>query len=560
MDRLRVITAILTLISGIGIFLIACTVLSSNLESLSGNKLKVLFQKASKNRLFGVGIGALGTAAIQSSGATTVMVIGFVNAGIMSLTQAAAMIFGANVGTTITGQIVALGMFSNNMISTTLIFSAFAGIGAFMTSFSKKDIFKKAGGILSGFGMLFVGLSIMSGSMESFAELEKVRLFLAGINNSVLLVIIGAVFTAIIQSSSVMTSVAITMLVSGLISLNQGIYIIMGSNIGSCAVAVIAGFTGGQSAKRTALIHLIFNISGVIVFMLIGFLLDVLTGGKYNFGIIFSRSFPDAPQTQLAMFHTAFNLLTVILVLPFTDALVKLVTDLIPDKAEENEDNHGFRLYYLNEQMLITPALAVQQVKHEIINMADIALSNWNLALRIITKQDFSAVPEFELTEQKLDFINRELVKYIVKLSEKSLCEKDRVFLSTTYRSVSDLERVGDYAENVIEYAESLKNANDAFSDVALKEIDVLKNKIESLFEDIMKAYVKNDISFLASAEKTEDEIDRITNEMADNHIRRLSVGECTPNAGTQYLSLASNAERVADHFMNIGKKIYSYI
>ena len=261
-----IVTAILHLVAGIGIFLVACSMMSSNLESLSSNKLKSLFSKASKSKMLGVGIGTVGTAAIQSSGATTVMVIGFVNAGIMSLTQAATIVYGANIGTTVTGQIVALGMFGGDMLSTTVIFSALSGVGAFIVTFAKSDTAKKTGGILAGFGMLFVGLSMMSGSMESFAKLDAVKNFLAGIDNIVLLIVIGAILTAIIQSSSVMTSVAITMVVAGLITLEQGIFLTMGSNIGSCAVALMAGLTGGKNAKRTACIHLIFNLSGVVVF------------------------------------------------------------------------------------------------------------------------------------------------------------------------------------------------------------------------------------------------------------------------------------------------------
>ena len=258
MDTTAVISAILTLLAGIGIFLVACQMMSSNLEAASSEKLKHLFAKASKSKLLGVGIGTLGTAAIQSSGATTVMTIGFVNAGIISLAQAATIIYGANIGTTVTAQIVALGMFGEGGISTSVIFSAFAGLGAFISLFSKKSNWKTMGGILAGFGMLFVGLSLMSGSMKDFANLEGVKIFLAQIGNPILLVLLGAIFTAIIQSSSVMTSIALAMVVSGLISLDQGIYLTMGSNIGSCVVAIIAGITSSKNAKRTALIHLIF--------------------------------------------------------------------------------------------------------------------------------------------------------------------------------------------------------------------------------------------------------------------------------------------------------------
>ncbi|MCF0163679.1 MAG: Na/Pi cotransporter family protein, partial [Bacteroidales bacterium] len=237
MSTVTIVSAILSLIAGIGIFLIACQMMSTNLESASSRKLKNLFSKASKSDLVGVGIGTVGTAAIQSSGAVTVMVIGFVNAGIMSLRQAATIIYGANIGTTVTAQIVALGMFGGGGLSTTVIFAAFAGIGAFTSLFAKNNSLKQIGGIMTGFGMLFVGLEMMSSSMDSFAQLDSVKMFLASIKNPILLVLIGAIFTAIIQSSSVMTSIAIAMVFTGLITLDQGIFLTMGSNIGSCVVA-----------------------------------------------------------------------------------------------------------------------------------------------------------------------------------------------------------------------------------------------------------------------------------------------------------------------------------
>lgn len=548
-------TSVLTLLAGIGIFLIACTMMSSNLESISGSKLKALFSKASKSKLLGVGIGALGTAAIQSSGATTVMVIGFVNAGIMSLAQAATMIYGANIGTTITGQIVALGMFGDNTLSTTVIFSSLAGVGAFILAFSKTDKWKKIGGILAGFGMLFVGLSMMSSSMEAFAELDSVKVFLASIDNALLLVVIGAILTAIIQSSSVMTSITIAMVVTGLISLDQGIFLTMGSNIGSCVVALIAGITGSRNAKRTSLIHLIFNISGVVVFMIVSCILTLVGGSEAGFGFMFEKLFPGAPQTQLAMFHTFFNIVTVIIVLPFTNQLVALTKKLIPGKSSDEEEK-TLHTYYISDHMLRTPPLAVEQTKHEIVNMAEIAMKNWRRSLDMICTLNFSKEKEFSDSELELNYLNRHIVDFIVKLSELPLSENDRIFLSTAIHSVSDIERVGDYAENVVEYAHSLDKANESFSDRAINEINDLRDKIESLYEDIMKAYTALDLLSLEKAEITEDEIDNMTNIMADNHVVRLNAGVCSANVGAQYLSFSSDAERVADHIMNIGKAV----
>ncbi len=405
MSSTVIISAVLSMLAGIGIFLVACSTMSSNLEAVSSSKLRALFRKVSGNKMIGVGIGAVTTAAIQSSGATTVMIIGFVNAGIMTLTQAATVIYGANIGTTITGQIVALGMTGSNRLSTTVIFSAFAGIGALISLFGSKDQIKRWGGIFSGFGMLFVGLSMMSSSMETFSGLDSVKLFLARIDSAIVLVFVGAIFTAVIQSSSVMTSIAITMVVTGLITLDQGIYLTMGSNIGSCVVAMIAGLGSGKNAKRTALIHLLFNVGGVIVFLIIGFLLSLVSGGNVDFGIIFERLFPQVPQIQLAMFHTVFNTLTVLIFLPLTGTLVKTVSKVIPDTKEDSAAKDEFRLYYVDRNMLKTPPIAVDQLKKEIINMADIAMRNYIYSLEAICHLDFSKQEQFSKNEKELDYI-----------------------------------------------------------------------------------------------------------------------------------------------------------
>ena len=514
---------------------------------------------ASGSRLLGVGIGALGTAAIQSSGATTVMVIGFVNAGILSLRQAATVIYGANIGTTITGQIVALGMFGKNTISTTVLFSALAGVGAFLAMFGKAQRWKTLGSVLTGVGMLFVGLGIMSGAMESFAQQDAVIAFLARIDNALLLVALGTILTAIIQSSSVMTSIAITMVVSGLITLDQGIFLTMGSNIGSCVVAILAGFSSSLNAKRTAMIHLTFNVLGVVLFLLLAAGIRLATAGALSMGALFAAAFPGAPQTQLAMFHTAFNVLTVVLVLPLTDLLVRYVERLFPEPKEPRRTGNEPRLYYLDEHMLRTPAIAVGQLKREIENMAEIAMRNFSLALDMICSLDYAAIEEFRGNEEELNYLNKELVRYAVKLSDKRLARRDRLYLTSTFRSIADLERVGDYAENIVEYADSLRDANDHFSAEAVAEIGTLKGLVESLFQHVVKAYDQSDLKELSLADEVEDQVDAFTARMADNHVRRLTDGVCTPNAGAQYLELSSDAERVADHLINVATTIRKY-
>jgi phosphate:Na+ symporter len=451
-------------------------------------------------------------------------------------------------------------MFGGDSISTTVLFSALAGVGAFMSLFSKKDILRKWGGILAGFGMLFVGLDMMSNSMENFARLDAVKEFLAQINNGVLLVIIGAIITAIIQSSSVMTSIAIAMVFTGLITLDQGIFLTMGSNIGSCVVAILASITSGINAKRTAVMHLTFNISGVLFIGTIGLLLSLLSGGNLTLGTFFERAFPGVPQTQLAMFHTFFNVLTVVVMLPLTNQLVKLATHVIKDKKETEEDPDAPRLYFIDDNMLKTPPVAVQQTKNEICNMADIAMRNFNLSLDIICSMDFTNVEKFRVAERELNYLNRAIVDYVVKLSNlPQLNEKDHVFLSTTYRTVRDLERIGDYAENIVEYAASLKSTHEGFSEGAKEEIEKLRLLIHELNLKVMNAYENESLEALGEANLVEEKIDDYTKFMEENHIKRLGEGVCTAYVGAQYLSLSSNAERVADHLLNVGKSIKTY-
>lgn len=555
MNAISIISAILTLIAGIGVFLMACNMMSTYLESAGSKKLKRLFARVGENKWTGVGIGALGTAAIQSSGAVTVMVIGFVNVGIMSLTQATTIIYGANIGTTITAQLVALGMFGGNGISTTVIFSAMAGVGAFILMFSKKDIWKNIGGILTGFGILFVGLSIMSGAMSEFAAHDSVKSFLASVRNPLLIVFLGALFTAIIQSSSVVTSIAITMVVAGLLSLDQGIYLTMGSNIGSCVVAIIAGITSGRNAKRTALIHLFFNIMGVVLFLLISLFLNLFTNGVWGFGRIFEELFPHAPQLQLAMFHTVFNVCTTLVALPLTGKLVNLVCRILPDQEETAKDEQP-HLYFLDESMLRTPVVAIRQLKAEIEHMAKMAVENFQRSISIITTMDFSEASKFAQKEKELNYLNAELLRYMIVLSDKQLNQYDTHYLNTSIRSVSDLERIGDYAENIVEYADSLQAQQVTFSEKAIEEIRQMEGLVVDLYQEICQAYHKLDRKALERAYQIEDKVDELTKKMERNHIQRLVKGECTPLAGAEYLSLAQNAERIADHLINVGNTI----
>jgi phosphate:Na+ symporter len=480
------------------------------------------------------------------------MVIGFVNAGIMSLTQAATVIFGANIGTTITGQIVALGLTKGNALSVSVILSAFAGVGAFIRIFAKKDRWQKIGGILVGFGMIFVGLSLMSSAMSDFAKWEGLQSFLARFNNPLLLVLVGAGITALVQSSSAITSLTITMVVTGLVTLNQGIYITMGSNVGTCVTALIAGITSGTNAKRAAMIHLIFNVSGVVLFLLAGWGLWL---GGLSYGSLLQQVFPHALQLQLAMFHTIFNVITVVAVLPFTQLLVRLVTRLIPEKkcVEKRNEPH---FEYIDANLLKTPPIAVQQTKQEVLRMAQIAMDNFNLSCDILCADNEQKRQRFAQQEETLNYLKKEIAAFVVRLLKCNLAEKDRVFLITVFYGVIDLERVGDYAENIVECADRLNEANQKLSPMAVGEITHLQNLVQALFNSAVQAYENVDLNALQQAESTESNIDAVSKEMAKKHVERLNAGSCTPEAGTQYLAFSVNAERAADHFFNMAKVI----
>ena len=556
MNNTELITGLLRLFAGMGVFLMACDTMSKNLQAISSDKLKKLFYKVSDKKLIGVMIGALVTVAIQSSGATTVMTIGFVNAGIISLNQAATIIFGGEIGTTITGQIVALGMFSGGGIDTDVLFASLAGVGAFINMFAKSDKQKLLGKVLAGIGMLFVGLNIMSGSMKSFAQTEGLKMFLASIRSEFLLIIVGALLTGLIQSSSVITSVAITMIVNGLINIEQGIYLTLGANIGSCLTGMLAGMKSDSiNAKRTSLLQLIFNIGGVMILYFIDMFLQGTTRGTFSFAILFERMFPGLPHTQLAMFHTAFNVASVLCVLPISDALVRLTQKLIKDDGRQVGET---RFHYVDENMIATPSIAVSQIKKEIINMAYIAIENFNLAMEMIKKVDLSEKEKFEANEKELNFLNRALVDFAAKLTGKHNIDKnDYLYLLSTYRTIADFERIGDYSENIMEYAEALKESGESFSEDIIKQIDELDDLINHLCDVTIEVYTGAVSRDNKAAEQLEESIDVLTTKMSEDHIQRMNKGDFSANVGAQYLKLARDVERIGDHLMNINTKDY---
>lgn len=551
MNWLDIFYAFLSLLGGIGVFLYGMKLMGDSLEMVAGNEIKRMFAKISNKKLIGVGIGTVTTAVVQSSAAIIVMSMGFVNSGLMSLTQAITISYGANIGTCVTALIVAVGVGGFADVQLTVIFAALAGVGALMIMFTKKDKVKKIGGIITGLGMIFVGLSVMTSSMSIFSQSDKISAFLAKISNPALLLLFGILFTALIQSSSAVSGIVITMVASvpALLQFDQALYIILGSNIGTCITSLIAAIGTNTNAKRAAVINVFYKTVGVIIFGILSIWVP--------FGNMFSVF--KAPALQVAMFHLFFNVVATVIFFPFTNLMVKASEKIMPEKKKPVDENEP-HLYFLEERLLRTPPVAVAQLKNEIENMAEIAKSNFDKCMDAVMVGKVSdVIDEIAKNEKCLNFLNREITKYLVKLSQVDLSEDDKLLISTSYHTVSDIERIGDYAENISEYAEKMEADKLTFSPKAISEIQTLKATITNLYDEVMKTYKEVTLDYIDKVNEYEESVDRQKEEMGEHHIERMNKGECTPEVGAIYLSLASNAERVADHMTNVAYAVRSY-
>lgn len=551
MNWLDIFYAFLSLLGGIGVFLYGMKLMGDSLEMVAGNEIKRMFAKISNKKFIGVGIGTVTTAVVQSSAAIIVMSMGFVNSGLMSLTQAITISYGANIGTCVTALIVAVGVGGFADVQLTVIFAALAGVGALMIMFTKKDKVKKIGGIITGLGMIFVGLSVMTSSMSIFSQSDKISAFLAKISNPALLLLFGILFTALIQSSSAVSGIVITMVASipALLQFDQALYIILGSNIGTCITSLIAAIGTNTNAKRAAVINVFYKTVGVIIFGILSIWVP--------FGKMFSVF--KAPALQVAMFHLFFNVVATVIFFPFTNLMVKASEKIMPEKKKPVDENEP-HLYFLEERLLRTPPVAVAQLKNEIENMAEIAKSNFDKCMDAVMVGKVSdVIDEIAKNEKCLNFLNREITKYLVKLSQVDLSEDDKLLISTSYHTVSDIERIGDYAENISEYAEKMEADKLTFSPKAISEIQTLKATITNLYDEVMKTYKEVTLDYIYKVNEYEESVDRQKEEMGEHHIERMNKGECTPEVGAIYLSLSSNAERVADHMTNVAYAVKSY-
>lgn len=542
---MNTVYSIFNLLGGITMFMYGMKIMGENLERAAGKNMKRMLSKVSNNPLSGVAIGTGVTAIIQSSSATTVMIVGFVNIGIMTLAQAAAVIMGANIGTTITLQITSL----KSIINVTAIAGFLAAIGLFVNLLTKKNFIKKLGLIFVGLGMLFIGLEFMSMSVENFAQpLSK---FFLMISNPILLVLFGMVFTTLIQSSSVATVIVASFAASGAIGMESALYSVLGMNIGTCVTALLSSIGTNVNAKRAAVLHLLFNVIGTLMFLILFYFI-----GFNNIRDFLTVISGDKVMRQIANFHTLFNVITTILLLPFINLLIKLVTVLVRKGAKSAE---GFRLYYLDERVLKTPAVAVAQIKKEIINMMALAKKNIDLSIETLLTLNMENEVEIRKREEEIDYLNKAITAFLVKVSALDLSFKNEQIIGSYYKVLTDVERLGDYAENILNFAKDLYNDHIDFSQEAKGELKNFADILNNLHDNTLRVFIEGKITYLALVNKYEDDADNAKHEMVRAHISRLNKGSCTPESGSIYLSLATNFERIADHLTNIAESVLEY-
>ena len=537
-----VITEVLLLLGGIGALVLAFKLLSDNIEKMANSGLKKLFNKTSSNPLIGVGIGASVTAIIQSSGATTVMIVGFVNAGIMTLAQATAIIMGANIGTTITAHIVSLSSLTGiGSFDFTTFAIALTFVGAFMDLLSKKDKVKTIGLAVAGLGLVFLALDIMSGSMKFLQSLPALQNFLSMCNNPILLLLFGVIFTAAIQSSSASTSIVIMMLSAGAVigapESNAPLYIILGSNIGSCVTALMSSINANTNAKRASLIHLMFNTFGTILWLIICLCIPNLMKDTLM------KLFPGNPATQIAWFHTLFNVSCTLLFLPFIKVFVKLATLIMPDKKKESKQES-----FIDDRFLETPAIALAQVSKELIRFGGMCMETLDESITCFINKDTSKEKEILEHIADIEGLNQDILEYLVKLSGKQISPEDESMISKIHQAVNDFYREAEIADNMVKYTKSEAKKELGFSPIVYEQIGLLQDKLNQQFNNVKLIFDENKKELISLVDEVEDEIDNLRSSMIKEHIKRLEDGVCKPTNSGTYINLVSNLERAGDH------------
>ncbi len=543
------IFGILTLVGGLALFLYGMSVMGSGLEKVSGGRLEMILEKLTSNPIKAVLLGAGVTAVIQSSSATTVMVVGFVNSGIMKLSQAIGIIMGANVGTTITSWILSLtGIESSNVWIRLLKPSSFSpvlaliGIILYMTGKNTKK--KDAGEILLGFAVLMFGMESMSGAVKPLADVPEFTNILTMFNNPILGVIVGAVLTAIIQSSSASVGILQALSVTGAFTYGSVIPIIMGQNIGTCVTAMLSAIGANKSAKRTAFVHLYFNIIGAVVFMVL----------YYGLNAIVHFAFTDdtVGVAGIALIHSLFNIFTTIVLLPFIHGLEKLAYLTIPVSEEEKEPVEDMEFQILDDRFLQTPGFAIEQCRSLSNKMAELSKECFFKAMGVLASYTNEAAQEVIALENRIDLYEDKISVYLTKLSSQNLAYHDSQNVSTLLHCITDLERISDHAVNIVEAAQEMNRKELHFSKKAQEEMRIYSSAVKDILERTVEAFVSGDENQALTVEPLEEVIDTLNKNVKKRHIKRLRKGKCTIELGLILSDIATNYERVADHCSNI--------
>lgn len=540
---------------GVAAMMLGMKFMGAALEKVASGGMKKMLGKVTSNRLAGVGIGVAVTGVIQSSTATTVMLVGFVNIGLMTLVQATNVIMGANIGTTITAHIVSLSGVGSS-VDIGAIAAMVGCVGVLIAMLVKNEKAINIGNILGGLGLIFVGLEFISTYakkimfIESGVPLPFVANLFQGDHFPLLLILIGIVLTALVHSSSTITSLMVVLASIGVLSFDNALFLALGSNIGTCVTSIMSSMGTHVNAKRTAAVHLLFNTFGCLLF------LAPLWIWKTQVTSLFASMSSDVGQ-QIAIFHTLFNVVTTLVLMPFSPLVVRLACFIVKDKSTGVEDKYKFQ--YIDSRMLETPPIAASNLKKEIIRMSKFAIDNINYSVDMLLSGNHEKIELMKENEDVINHLNKNITSFLTRLMSKDLSEQDDKKIGSYYHVVSDIERVGDYAENIMEYALRLKAEEVEMSEEARVELNEVKETINLLYDKVFRAFDDRDVSLLDEIEVIEDKIDGVSVELEHRHIERVKAGACNAELGSVFLQTVSNLERVGDHITNVAKSIVGY-
>ena len=538
------IFSMFALFGGFGMFIYGMNIMAEGLQKTAGSKMKSLLGILTNNRYVAVVVGALVTAIIQSSSASTVMVVGFVNAGLMTLVQATGVIMGANIGTTITAWIVSSSEWMV-FLQPSKIAPLIIGVGASMLFFSKDQKKKQIGEILIGFALIFIGLDLMKEGITPYkgSQIFKDAFILLG-QNPFLGVLAGAVVTAIIQSSSASVGILQTLAATGVVPFSAAIYIVLGQNIGTTVTAMLSSVGANKTAKRAAYVHLMFNIIGTVIFTLGAIVFFKFINIEQGGAII--------TMTQISIFHTFFNISNTVMLFPFANQLVAIAERLVPGEDRQAESEDEMTLRHLDERILETPSFAVVNAIKEVGHMGELAVENTKLAVEALMEKDYKKMAEVSTMETNLNRLESLITNYLVKISNSPLNEHQNQVITNLFHTVNDIERVGDHAENIAELAKYYAENELSFSEEAIQELGDIASLAISTIEYAVKSRAEDDADYVKIVEEQEEEVDVMEEQLRGQHIRRLATNLCDSTTGVVFLDAISNLERISDHALNI--------